>query len=171
MGIIMSTARTTRSVTAALAAGALSCAALVAPAPAAGTAQAPLVSPAQQVIALVNQQRAAHGCGAVAPDPALGRAAQDHSTDMAAHDYVGHTGSDGSDPSARMAAAGFHATSWGEAVAAGQPTSATAVQAWMNSSEHRAIILNCGLRDAGAGYGVNNGTPYHTFWTLDLATG
>jgi uncharacterized protein YkwD len=163
----MSTARTARSTAAAGAAGTLACAALAAPAQAAHATQA---SPAQQVIALVNQQRAAHGCAAVASDPALGRAAQDHSTDMAAHDYLGHTGSDGSDPGARMAAAGFRPSSWGEAVAAGQPTSAAVVQAWMNSAEHRAIILNCALHDAGAGYGVNNGTPYHTFWTLDLAS-
>jgi uncharacterized protein YkwD len=163
----MSSTRNTRSVAVAVAAGALACGALATPVHAGQAAQ---VSPAQQVIALVNQQRAAHGCGAVAPNAALDQAAQNHSTDMAAHDYVGHTGSDGSDPGARMGAAGFRAGSWGEAVAAGQPTAATAVQAWMNSSEHRAIILNCGLHDGGAGYGVNNGTPYHTFWTLDLAS-
>jgi uncharacterized protein YkwD len=161
----MSSARTTAAV---LATGTL--AGALAGALLAGPASNATATPAQQVIALVNQQRAAHGCGAVTLDPALGRAAQDHSTDMALHDYVGHTGSDGSDPGARLAAAGFRATAWGEDVAAGQPTATAVMQAWVTSAEHRANILNCGLTSAGVGYGVNNGTPYHTFWTLDLAS-
>jgi uncharacterized protein YkwD len=155
-----------RSAAFVLVTGALAGAALLATATATPAQAGPTL--VQQVITLTNQQRAAHGCGALAPDPALGRAAQNHSTDMAAHDYVGHTGSDGSDPGARIGAAGYRAGAWAENVAAGQPTAAAVVRAWMTSPEHSANILNCALTNVGVGYGVNDGTPYHTFWTEDL---
>lgn len=99
----------------------------------------------------VNQLR--QSCGAVRQDARLTAAAQRHANDMLTNSNFSHVGSDGSSPSARMAAAGFsQATSTGEIVFWATGSSATADAAlafWMNSPGHRSIILNCAFAAAG----------------------
>ncbi|TDV56574.1 CAP domain-containing protein [Actinophytocola oryzae] len=120
----------------------------------------------QQVIALTNDQRAAHGCGRLAANNALGAAARGHSGDMARHSSMSHEGTDGSDPGDRITGAGYPATEWAENVAYGQSTPKEVVTAWMDSPGHRANILNCELAEIGVGRAVNNkGVAY---WTQDF---
>ncbi|MGN5379926.1 CAP domain-containing protein [Streptomyces lasalocidi] len=54
------------------------------------------------VVAGLNQLRAGAGCAAVRLRASLRRAAQGHSSDMAAHRHLTHTGTDGSAPQDRM---------------------------------------------------------------------
>ena len=66
--------------------------------------------------------------------------------------------------------AGYRSGRW-EIVAAGFPTAAAAVQFWMQNDEtsqwgHRNIILNCGIREAGAAHLA--GGPFGHYWTVDL---
>lgn len=116
----------------------------------------------QQVLAIVNQERTANGCGAVKMNSRLGTAARLHSRDQAAHNNMSHTGSDGSSPWQRAERAGYdHAI--GENVAAGYRTAAAVMDGWMNSSGHRANILNCKAKAIGIGVAAaSDGTVYWT---------
>ncbi|MEU6067530.1 CAP domain-containing protein [Streptomyces sp. NPDC047082] len=122
-----------------------------------------------EVIKQTNAERTKAGCPALTSNPALTTAAQNHTVDMANHNFVGHTGSDGSSPVDRVQAAGY--TGWSalaENVAAGQTTAADVVKAWMDSPGHRANILNCSLEHIGIGYVTKPDTGYGTFWTQDF---
>lgn len=108
---------------------------------------------AEQVVALVNAERATAGCNPLTIQPQLNQAALAHSEDMALNDFFSHTGSNGSSVTDRMEAAGY--TNWtaaGENIAAGQTTPAEVMNSWMNSPGHRANILNCDFADIGVGY-------------------
>lgn len=147
-----------------LAAAALALAATLAPQASAATVQ-------EDVIALTNAERAKVNCPALKSNTALNTAAQRHSADMAAKNFMGHNGSDGSTLVARIERAGY--TRWtraAENVAAGQQNAAAVVRSWMNSSGHRANILNCALRDIGVGHAYRQGTTYGHYWTQDLGT-
>src|SRR5207248_5216175 len=95
-----------------------------------------------QVVTLVNQQRAA-GCVALRNDSLLHSAARAHSVDMATHNYFDHTGTDGSTFVTRVQATGYSGSTVGENIAWGWGTPSSVVNAWMNSAPHKANILNC----------------------------
>jgi uncharacterized protein YkwD len=103
-----------------------------------------------QVVALVNAERADAGCPALVVDARLVAAAQGHSTDMAVNDYFSHTSQDGRTFADRIRAAGYPSPA-AENIAAGQRSAAEVMRAWMNSSGHRANILNCDLKAIGVG--------------------
>lgn len=135
--------------------------------PAARTA-APAPAPAApsgtaaQVIALVNKERAAAGCGPLKEDSQLRNAAQGHSDDMARRDYFEHTDPDGGDPGTRTTAAGYRWSTYGENIAKGQQTPESVMNSWMNSPGHRANILNCSFKDIGVGVHQGPGGPWWT---------
>jgi uncharacterized protein YkwD len=133
--------------------------------PGSATGLSPL---ATEVLRLTNEQRAANGCRPLAGDATLTAVAQAHSADMAAHDYFSHDSLSGQSPFDRMDAAGYRYTAAAENIAAGQPTPASVVTAWMNSAGHRANILNCDYREIGIGYAT--GGSYGTYWTQDFGT-
>jgi RNA polymerase sigma factor (sigma-70 family) len=118
-----------------------------------------------QVIALVNQQRAAAGCSPVNENADLDKAAQGHSDDMAARNYFDHVSPDGTDPGQRITAAGYHWSTYGENIAKGQSTPQAVMDAWMNSPGHRANILNCAFKELGVGVNKASGGP---LWTQDF---
>ncbi|MFA5711302.1 CAP domain-containing protein [Mycolicibacterium sp.] len=101
------------------------------------------------------------GCPPIVADPRLSAAAQRHANDMLATGVGGHAGSDGSSPRARITAAGYTAPGstgeivfWGTGAAA---NSASALDWWMNSPPHRALIVNCAFTAAGVAT-ARNGT-------------
>ena len=128
-------------------------------------APAPAVVPAalgaeEQVLALVNAQRAAAGCGALAGDAALASVARAHSADMRDRGFFDHVNPDGLDPFDRAERAGLSARA--ENIASGQQDAATVMDAWMNSAGHRANILNCRLTRLGVGMADGPGGPWWT---------
>ncbi|MGC9359547.1 MAG: CAP domain-containing protein [Anaerolineae bacterium] len=125
---------------------------------------------ADQVIALVNQERASRGIPRLDAHPALMDAAAAHSLDMASTGAPSHTGSDGSDPDDRMRSAGYNPSYWGECVAAGYPTPAEVVAGWMNSPSHRGILLSRDYVHIGAGYAHSDAGGLTHFWTVDVAS-
>lgn len=133
------------------------------PAPARTTPSPP--SDAEQVLALVNAERAKEGCGPVTGNDELTAAAQRHSEDMAAHDYFSHTSQDGSGPGERITAAGYRWSTYGENIAKGQRTPADVMNSWMNSPGHRANILNCSFKELGVGM---QNSPGGIVWTQDF---
>ncbi|MFD0264994.1 CAP domain-containing protein [Streptomyces sp. NPDC127106] len=131
------------------------------------TAAKPAAAPASgvtaQILALVNQERAAVGCPALTLNAKLTAAAQSHSQDMAAHANMSHTGSDGSDPGQRITRAGYTWSTYGENVAYGYSTPAAVMEGWMNSPGHKRNILDCSFKEIGIGYAQ----PNH-YWTQDF---
>ncbi|MFE5245666.1 MULTISPECIES: sigma-70 family RNA polymerase sigma factor [unclassified Streptomyces] len=119
-------------------------------------------SVAEQVISLVNTERAKEGCGPVSSNSLLTTAASRHSADMVARDYFSHTSPDGTDPGARITAAGYRWSTYGENIAKGQQTAAAVMDSWMNSSGHRANILNCAFKEIGVGKEDSSGGPVWT---------
>lgn len=123
----------------------------------------------QDLVDLMNEERAQEGLDPLDVDLRLVEMAQAHSEDMAATATLSHTGSDGSTPADRAVAAGFPYSNLGENVAAGQPDAAEVVSDWMGSVGHRANILGpfthvgCGLAYASSG-------PYLMYWTANFGT-
>ena len=131
----------------------------------------------QEVVALVNEARAqARTCGttsypAAAPltvNANLTVSARAHSADMAAKDYLSHTGRDGSLPWDRMRSAGYSYRAAGENIAAGQPTPATVMTAWLGSSGHCANIMSPTFTEIGVGHSQQGGTRYSHYWTQNF---
>ncbi|GAA3007684.1 hypothetical protein JCM13580A_57670 [Streptomyces drozdowiczii] len=133
------------------------------PAPAQPTPSAS--SDADQVLALVNTERAKEGCSPVTGNDQLTTAAQRHSEDMAANDYFSHSSQDGSGPGERITAAGYRWSTYGENIAKGQRTPADVMNSWMNSPGHRANILNCSFKELGVGI---QDSPGGIVWTQDF---
>ncbi|MHB9856843.1 sigma-70 family RNA polymerase sigma factor [Streptomyces sp. YIM S03343] len=134
-------------------------------APTAPKAQPAPTGTVAQVVALVNKERAAAGCGPLTENAQLEQAAQAHSDDMAARNFFEHTNPDGADPGQRITAAGYRWSTYGENIAEGQQTPQEVMDAWMNSSGHRANILNCSFKDIGVGVHRGSGGPW---WTQDF---
>ena len=105
-----------------------------------------------QVIVLTNAERAQFGLAPLTFDPQLSQAAQNHSFDMAHHDFFSHIGSNGSTPWERLGVVGYEYEAAAENIAAGYTTPEEAVQGWMNSPGHRANILNPDVTNIGIGY-------------------
>ena len=121
----------------------------------------------QQVVDRVNLERAKKKLSPLAHDERLMDAARRHSTDMADGNFLDHTGSDGSNAGQRIDDTGYDWHTWGENIAYGYPNPARVVDAWMNSSGHRANILNPNFLHIGVGH-VDDGVD---FWTQDFAAG
>ena len=138
-------------------------------APTSAPAPSPAGAVAQQVVELVNQQRAAAGLAPVTMHPALNSAAQGHSNDQASRNTMTHTGANRSDAGDRIAATGYPWRAWGENVASGQPDAGAVVQAWMNSEGHRDNILDPRFTDIGVGLAYT--ATGVSFWTEDFAAG
>lgn len=117
-----------------------------------------------EVLALVNEERAAAGCRPVRADAALADLAGAFSADMATRDFFAHTDPDGATPWDRAEKAGV-ADLGGENIARGQADARAVMDAWMASPGHRANILNCDYRTMGVGAHFAPGGPW---WTQDF---
>ena len=114
----------------------------------------------QDVIKLVNVERANAGLSPLSYDWELGRVAQYKSQDMHDQKYFSHTSPVYGTPFTMMKNFGISYKSAGENIAQGQTTAKAVVNAWMNSEGHRANILNKNYTHIGVGY-VKDGN----YWT------
>lgn len=122
-----------------------------------------------ELVNLINNARAEAGLPALTVNAALTAAAQGHSIDMACHGLLSHSGSDGSSPSQRVAAAGYAASRSSEIIyGSGYPQ--TAFQWWMNDQVHRDEILNPYVTDIGVGYAYIPGTSAGGYYTVNFAS-
>jgi hypothetical protein len=120
------------------------------------------------VIDLVNVERQAEGLHPLAYDAQLTTAARLHSQDMAQRNYFDHDSLDGTKFYERILDAGYEYSTCGENIAAGYSSPEAVVDAWMNSSGHRANILNSSFCDIGVGYVNVPGSAYQYYWTQDF---
>ncbi len=140
----------------------------------AATANAPVQAQSEfeQIVTLVNAERAKVGCGAVAVNNTLAIVAQAHAVDMAENDYFSHDSLNGKSPFDRMSDAGYNYSTAGENIAAGYTSPSAVMTGWMNSDGHRANILNCDFTEIGVGYyKLTNDTGsvnYVYYWVQDF---
>lgn len=106
----------------------------------------------QEVIRLVNAERAEKGLKSLSYDWQLGRVARYKSQDMKDNGYFSHTSPTYGSPFQMMKSFGITYRSAGENIARGQSTPMAVVDAWMNSSGHRANILSSNYTHIGVGY-------------------
>ena len=106
----------------------------------------------QEVVRLVNAQRAQNGLKPLAENWELSRVARYKSADMASRRYFSHESPTYGSPYQMMRNFGISFRSAGENIAYGQRTPAAVVGAWMNSSGHRANILSSSYTQIGVGY-------------------
>lgn len=134
-------------------------------APTAAPTQAPsgLSAMEQEVFALVNSERAKNGLSALSWADDVAAVARAHSSDMINRGFFSHTNPDGESPFDRLKNNGISYRTAAENIAYGQKTPADVMNAWMNSSGHRANILNKNVTELGVGaVKNNNGTIYWT---------
>lgn len=116
-----------------------------------------------QVVQLVNQQRAANGLGALSVDSGLTKTATLKSQDMAKLGYFDHTSPTYGSPFDMMKQFGITYRSAGENIAMGQTSPQQVMNAWMNSPGHRANILNSSFTKIGVGIAQSSDGRY--YWT------
>ena len=113
-----------------------------------------------EVVRLVNSERAKNGLPPLTQDWELSRVARFKSQDMKDNAYFSHTSPIYGSPFDMIKNFGISYRTAGENIARGQATPQAVVNAWMNSSGHRANILNKSYKKIGVGY-VSDGR----YWT------
>ena len=105
-----------------------------------------------EVVRLVNAIRRESGLGELGLNWELSRVARWKSQDMSSNGYFSHNSPTYGTPFQMMRSFGLTYRSAGENIAYGQRTPAAVVNAWMNSSGHRANILSKSYTQIGVGY-------------------
>ena len=117
----------------------------------------------QQVLELVNKERSKKGLSPLTLDYSLSSVATKKSQDMINRNYFDHTSPTYGSPFDMMKEFCISYRSAGENIAKGQRTPQEVMNAWMNSSGHRANILSSNFTKLGVGIAKDsNGTLYWT---------
>lgn len=121
---------------------------------------------AEAVLNLVNAERKKQGLNALTLSANLTNIANVKAKDMAVNNYFDHTSPTYGSPFQMMQRFGVSYRSAGENIAAGQRTPDEVMQAWLNSSGHRANILNKNYTELGVGY--YKGGSYGVYWAQEF---
>ena len=119
-----------------------------------------ILSYEEQVINFVNEVRAQYGLNKLTANWQLSRVARYKSQDMHDNGYFSHTSPVYGSPFDMIKNFGISYRTAGENSARGQHTPQEVMNDWMNSSGHRANILNASFTQIGVGY-VSDGN----YWT------
>lgn len=123
------------------------------------TPDADAVTAAEQVVALVNAERAKVGLSALTIDADVTAAANVRAKEI--KQSFSHTRPDGSSFSSALKEQGVSFRGSGENIAWGQKSPEQVMNGWMNSDGHRANILNKNYKNIGVGYYQDeNGVNY-----------
>ena len=116
---------------------------------------------ANQVVKLVNEERAKAGLSPLSVNSKAANAAQTRAREI--EKSFSHTRPDGSSCNTALTEAGVSFRGAGENIAYGQTTPQQVMEGWMNSSGHRANILNANYTSIGVGHYKNGaGVDYWT---------
>jgi uncharacterized protein YkwD len=116
----------------------------------------------------LNAYRRERGLSEFGRSGRLAEAAQAHADDMARHNFLSHTSSDGTDLFDRLLRYYPYNTWLGENIAAGFSNAADVLRAWQTSAWHDENLCLPEYQVVGIGLGVNEATAYRWFWTLDF---
>ena len=114
-----------------------------------------------KIFELTTNERVKRGLSPLTRDTILDYASYLHSKDMHDNNYFSHTGRNGSSPTTRASAVGY-AYGVGENIASGQISAFNVVEGWMNSTGHRANILDSTYDEFGTGYYADESDSYWT---------
>lgn len=117
---------------------------------------------AHEILKLVNQERQKAGVPALSLSDKLTKVANTKAKDMADKNYFSHDSPTYGSPFQMLQQFGVSYSYAGENIAAGQKTAAEVMDSWMNSSGHRANILNKNYTQLGVGFYL--GGQYDTEW-------
>ncbi|MEK4238293.1 CAP domain-containing protein [Paenibacillus sp. FSL H7-0714] len=119
-----------------------------------------------QVFRLVNEERTSRGIAALTLNTQLTDLAVLKSRDMRDNNYFSHTSPTYGTPSQMLDRFGVAWRAYAENIAAGQATPEAVMRTWMNSTGHRANILDPRFTDIGVGYvGGTATSQYQHYWT------
>lgn len=121
---------------------------------------------ANEIILLVNKERKKHNLSDLTLSAELSNVANIKAQDMADNNYFSHDSPTYGSPFDMMKQFGITYKSAGENIAAGQQTAEAVMQSWLNSSGHRANILNPNFTELGVGY--DKGGTYGTYWVQEF---
>lgn len=124
-----------------------------------------------KLLILTNAERSQNNLPPLNHNSRLAESAQRHAEDMASHNFCDDKGSNGSSLKERVQDVGFPYSLIGENVAAGSQTPEEVFKGWMNSSGHRANILNPDFTEFGCGYAYNPSSKDGHYWTQNFAKG
>ena len=133
----------------------------------------PLTVDPAEGLAAVNATRGRHGLAAFEFSPALQKAAQTHADLMADTGNYGHEFGPSTRFPKRLAAAGFDGSA-GENLGVGYGSIDAAIQGWLDSPDHRNIMLRPSYDRAGFAYAFNRSgrnDRYTHFWVLIVGRG
>ena len=116
------------------------------------------VSYVQQVVNLVNEERAKEGLAPLTLDTKVSAAAQVRAREIVTS--FSHTRPDGTSFATALKEQNISYRRAGENIAWGQKSPEAVMDAWMNSSGHRANIMNPNFTTIGIGYYQVNGVNY-----------
>lgn len=106
----------------------------------------------KQILDLTNAIRQRHNLGIVTWNEDAAVVARAHSLDMLENDFFDHTSeTTGFEFADRIVEYGIDYQEIGENIAMGYNDSIEALEAWMNSKDHREIILNGNFKTLGVG--------------------
>ena len=105
-----------------------------------------------EVVRLVNEIRQQNGLKPLTENWELSRVARYKSQDMLDHRYFSHTSPTYGSPFQMLKVFGLSYRTAGENIAKGYSSPQAVVNGWMNSSGHRANILNASYTQIGVGY-------------------
>ena len=105
-----------------------------------------------EVVRLVNEIRVQNGLKPLTANWELSRVARHKSQDMRDQGYFSHTSPTYGTPFQMIKSFGLSFRTAGENIAKGYATPQAVVNGWMNSSGHRANILNASYTQIGVGY-------------------
>ena len=120
-----------------------------------------------QVLQLVNLERADHELPPVVMNERLSKIADDYACRMIELNFFGHNDPETDfSPGDRALAGEYLFFAIGENLAAGQQTAAEVMDSWMNSDGHRANILDERWKEVGIS--VRMGGLYSVYWVQEF---
>lgn len=132
-----------------------------------------------RVLELANEARSRpRRCGsrqfpAVAPlalESHLTAAARTQARDMAKHNTLDHTGSDGSSPDQRVSHAGYKWRAAGENIASGPTTPEEVMEGWLASPGHCENIMSPRFKEMGIAWVVDPKSESGVYWAQVFGT-
>lgn len=119
------------------------------------------VSMEEEIINLVNQERKKNNLNPLIKNWQLSRTARIKSEDMATNNYFSHTSPTYGSPFNMLTDFNIKYQAAAENIAYGQTSAEEVMNSWMNSSGHRANILNPNYNQIGVGVARNNKGVYY----------
>lgn len=122
-----------------------------------------------KMLRLINDLRDDRGLDPLQLSQPLGRAAELKARDMAQENYLAHISPEGQGPEELLDQVGYtYNTAIGENIAAGRRSAEGTFEQWLNSPEHREIMLGEQFSAVGIGRAHNPEAKYDWYWAAEF---